>query len=386
MSMVTVRLQLLNLAEFVIAMEQHEATKDSLKRQKRIVFWTFAVIIPVLLAFIGVGFGVVYWAVEYAKEAKVSGETAVFTSASNGQPVGTANVYYRALSSEDINDAALKDIKEVSFALGGMPVFAYVDSIVRLPKNLTNPDHESLTQGPLAIFTADAYIVVTDREVEVEEGSELITKVMKVRGLNHHSGMLRRQLLQSVNYDYDYTESEDGGYDYRFTMYGTYEQDQRNGKDPLLCSYKYEITESCAASSPSSPPLSPPSPPPSPPTPSPPPPEKYCISPNMNIDMCTCANTTGIHSVDQVDNTNGGNCQCNVTNIETYCDYTVDDRLVCDTNADEVTLITNVNGASDQRQSTSMFNSHPARMKIFLSCRRIAKNMIKNIKERPRNY
>merc|ERR1712072_1184862 len=139
-------------------MEQHEATKDSLKRQKRIVFWTFAVIIPVLLAFIGVGFGVVYWAVE---DAKVSGETAVFTSASNGQPVGTANVYYRALSSEDINDAALKDIKEVSFALAGMPVFAYVDSIVRLPKNLTNPDHESLTQGPLAIFTADAYIVVT---------------------------------------------------------------------------------------------------------------------------------------------------------------------------------------------------------------------------------
>ena len=87
-----------------------------------------------------------------------------------------------------------------------MPVFAYVDSIVRLPKNLTNPDHESLTQGPLAIFTADAYIVVTDREVEVEEGSELITKVMKVRGLNHRSGMLRRQLLQSVNdYDYDFS-------------------------------------------------------------------------------------------------------------------------------------------------------------------------------------
>jgi hypothetical protein len=352
-------------AEFVIAMEQHEATKDSLKRQKRIVFWTFAVIIPVLLAFIGVGFGVVYWAVEYAKEAKVSGETAVFTSASNGQPVGTANVYYRALSSEDINDGALKDIKEVSFALGGMPVFAYVDSIVRLPKNLTNPDHESLTQGPLAIFTADAYIVVTDREVEVEEGSELITKVMKVRGLNHRSGMLRRQLLQSVNdYDYDYSfdYTEDGGYDYRFTMYGTYEQDQGNGKDPLLCSYKYEISETCAASSPSSPPLSPPSPPLSPPTPPPPPPEKYCISPNMNIDMCMCANATGIYNMDQVDNTNGGNCQCNVTNIETYCEYTDDDRLVCDTNADEVILITNVNGTS--RQPTSMFDSHPARMKI----------------------
>jgi hypothetical protein len=68
--------------------------------------------------------------------------------------------------------------------------------------------------------------------------------------------------------------------------------------------------------------------------------------------------------VDQVDGTNGGNCQCNVTNIETYCDYTVDDRFVCDTNADEVTLITSVNGASDQRQSTSMLNSQPATMKI----------------------
>jgi hypothetical protein len=373
-------------AEFVIAMEQHEATRDSLKRQKRIVFWTFAVIIPVLLVFVAVGFGVVYWAVEYAKEARVSDETAVFTSASNGQPVGTANVYYRALSSEDINDAALKDIREVSFALAGMPVFAYVDSIVRLPINPTNPDHEFLTRGPLAIFTADAYIVVTDKLVEVEEGSELITKVMKVRGLNHHSGILRRQLLQSVNDDYDffYTESEDGGYDYRFTMYGTYEQDQGNGKDPLLCSYKYDITESCAASSPSPSPLSPPYPPPSPPTPPPPPQEKYCISPYMNIDICTCANTTGIHSVDQVDGTNGGNCQCNVTNIETYCDYTVDDRFVCDTNVDEVTLITSVSGASDQRQSTSMLNSYPATMKI---AERFKKNFLrKNRKEYDKEY
>ena len=357
-------------AEFVIAMEQHEATRDSLKRQKRIVFWTFAVIIPVLLVFVAVGFGVVYWAVEYAKEARVSDETAVFTSASNGQPVGTANVYYRALSSEDINDAALKDIREVSFALAGMPVFAYVDSIVRLPINPTNPDHEFLTRGPLAIFTADAYIVVTDKLVEVEEGSELITKVMKVRGLNHHSGILRRQLLQSVNDD--------------FTMYGTYEQDQGNGKDPLLCSYKYDITESCAASSPSPSPLSPPYPPPSPPTPPPPPQEKYCISPYMNIDICTCANTTGIHSVDQVDGTNGGNCQCNVTNIETYCDYTVDDRFVCDTNVDEVTLITSVSGASDQRQSTSMLNSYPATMKIAERFKNIF--LRKNRKEYDKEY
>lgn len=280
----------------------------------------------------------------------------------------------------------MKDIREVSFALAGMPVFAYVDSIVRLPINSTNPDHEFLTRGPLAIFTADAYIVVTDKLVEVEEGSELITKVMKVRGLNYHSGILRRQLLQSVNDDYDsfYTESEDGGYDDPFTMYGTYEQDQGNGQDPLLCSYKYDITESCAASSPSPSPLSPPYPPPSPPTPPPPPQEMYCISPYMNIDICTCANTTGIHSVDQVDGTNGGNCQCNVTNIETYCDYTVDDRFVCDTNADEVTLITSVNGASDQRQSTSMLNSHPTTMKI---AERFKKKILrKNRKEYDKEY
>ncbi|CAL6416205.1 unnamed protein product [Bathycoccus prasinos] len=212
-------------AEFVIAMEQHEATRDSLKRQKRIVFWTFAVIIPVLLVFVAVGFGVVYWAVEYAKEARNQ--------------------------------------------------------------------------------KMEATIIV------------------------------------------------------------------------LLCM-------SCAASSPSPSPLSPPYPPPSPPTPPPPPQEKYCISPYMNIDICTCANTTGIHSVDQVDGTNGGNCQCNVTNIETYCDYTVDDRFVCDTNVDEVTLITSVSGASDQRQSTSMLNSYPATMKIAERFKKIF--LRKNRKEYDKEY
>jgi len=151
-----------------------------------------------------------------------------------------------------------------------------------------------------------------------------------------------------------------------------------------LCSYKYDITESCAASSPSPSPLSPPYPPPSPPTPPPPPQEKYCISPYMNIDICTCANTTGIHSVDQVDGTNGGNCQCNVTNIETYCDYTVDDRFVCDTNVDEVTLITSVSGASDQRQSTSMLNSYPATMKIAERFKKIF--LRKNRKEYDKEY
>ena len=53
-------------AEFVIAMEQHEATKDSLAKQKKIVFWLLFVVVPAALVFVGVSFGVVYSAIEYA--------------------------------------------------------------------------------------------------------------------------------------------------------------------------------------------------------------------------------------------------------------------------------------------------------------------------------
>ena len=87
-------------AEFVIAMEQHEATKDSLAKQKKIVFWLLFVVVPAALVFVGVSFGVVYSAIEYAKEAKVDSGS-IYTSSTDNQPIGTADVRYQAMSSEE---------------------------------------------------------------------------------------------------------------------------------------------------------------------------------------------------------------------------------------------------------------------------------------------
>ena len=261
-------------AEFVIAMEQHEATKDSLAKQKKIVFWLLFVVVPAALVFVGVSFGVVYSAIEYAKEAKVDSGS-IYTSSTDNQPIGTADVRYQAMSSENIGDTVLHDIKEVTFDIDGMRTFSRVDSVVRLPRDPTV--HVDLTKGPLGIVTPDAYLVVKGQELEVEEDSELITKIMKMRGIDSTNSKRRRLLARGG-----------GG---NMKIFGR--PGQTMGGSPSLlggdggndnCAY-----ERVCPASPSPPPPSPPSPPSPPPSPpNPPPPPESPGTTNIVIDgACT---------------------------------------------------------------------------------------------------
>ena len=56
--------------------------------------------------------------------------------------------------------------------------------------------HVDLTKGPLGIVTPDAYLVVTGQELEVEEDSELITKIMEMRGIDSTNSKRRRLLAR----------------------------------------------------------------------------------------------------------------------------------------------------------------------------------------------
>ena len=78
------------------------------------------------------------------------------------------------MSSENIADSVLNDIKEVTFDIEGMRTFSRIDLVDRLPRDPTV--HVDLIKGPLGIVTPDAYLVVKGQELEVEEDSELITK------------------------------------------------------------------------------------------------------------------------------------------------------------------------------------------------------------------